>query len=89
MTDQPNHSPNNPTHLLYRITGEGKAARRTLIGTAWPNQEVGGYSIYCRLSPLAGRIVMCEATEPKENGARVYRAIGRVCGLCHESARAA
>jgi hypothetical protein len=47
-----------PTHRLYRVVGEGKAAIWTPIGAAWPNQDGKGFNVTCDLVPLQGRIVM-------------------------------
>lgn len=52
-----------PTHRLYRVEGEGKKARWTEIGAAWPNRDGQGFSITCGAMPLHGRIVMREITE--------------------------
>ena len=34
-----------PTHRLYRVVGEGKAATWTPIGAAWPNKDDLGFNI--------------------------------------------
>lgn len=47
-----------PTHRLYRVTGEGEKTIWTPIGAAWPNKDGAGFSITCDLVPLTGRIVM-------------------------------
>ncbi len=57
MTEQTSTA-SKPSHRLYVITGEGKSAKWTEIGAAWPNKDGKGFSIS---SPLGGRIVMREA----------------------------
>lgn len=52
-----------PTHRLYRVEGEGKSARWTEIGAAWPNKDGHGFSIACGVVPLGGRIIMRRVTE--------------------------
>lgn len=47
-----------PAFLLYSVTGEGKNARWTKIGAAWPNRDGKGFSINCGAMPLHGRMVM-------------------------------
>lgn len=63
MTKQTKHSGPKPTHRLYRVDGEGKSARWTEIGAAWPNRDGAGFSITCGAMPLQGRIVMRAITE--------------------------
>lgn len=36
-----------PTHRLYRVLGDGKAASWTPIGAAWPNKDGLGFSLQC------------------------------------------
>jgi hypothetical protein len=52
-----------PTHRLYQVTGDGKAAFWHEIGAAWPNKDGHGFSINYSSIPLSGRIVMREITE--------------------------
>ena len=47
-----------PTHRLFRVAGDGKAAIWTPIGAAWPNKDGLGFNVSCDLVPLQGRIVM-------------------------------
>jgi hypothetical protein len=47
-----------PTHRLFRVAGEGKAAIWTPIGAAWPKKDGLGFNFSCDLIPLQGRIVM-------------------------------
>ncbi len=63
MANQTQHSGTKPTHRLYRVDGEGKNARWTEIGAAWPNRDGAGFSITCGAMPLQGRIVMRAITE--------------------------
>ncbi|MCW3847373.1 hypothetical protein OF829_08975 [Sphingomonas sp. LB-2] len=59
-----------PTHRLFNVTGDGDNAFWREIGAAWQHKDGKGFSIDCGLVPLTGRIVMREAKEPKEVGAR-------------------
>ncbi len=58
-----NPTTNKPTHRLYRVNGEGDAARWTAIGAAWPNRDGAGFSLSFDAVPLQGRIVMRRITE--------------------------
>lgn len=49
---------NSPAFVLYRVEGDGKDARWTKIGAAWPNKDGRGFSLKCEAVPLHGRIVM-------------------------------
>lgn len=51
-----------PTHRLYRVTGEGRAATWTAIGAAWPNRDGEGFSLVCDAVPLQGRIILRRIT---------------------------
>jgi len=55
---------NAPAFVLYRVGGDGKDARWTKIGAAWPNKDGKGFSLKCEAVPLHGRIVM-RAYQPK------------------------
>lgn len=63
MRNQSTQTTNKPTHRLYRVDGEGKNARWTAIGAAWPNRDGEGFSISCDAVPLHGRIVMRRISE--------------------------
>ena len=64
MPRQTNVIAAKPTHRLYRVEGEGKSARWTEIGAAWPNKDGEGFSITCGAMPIGnGRIVMRKITE--------------------------
>ena len=52
-----------PTHRLYRVLGDGKAASWTPIGAAWPNKDGLGFSLQCDAVPLQGRLVLRAITE--------------------------
>ena len=69
MPRQTTVSPTKPTHRLYRVEGDGKTARWTEIGSAWPNKDGQGFSITCAVVPLGGRIIMRAITERKAKGA--------------------
>lgn len=69
MTNQPKLPAAKPTHRLYRVEGEGKKARWTEIGSAWPNRDGEGFSIACGAMPLQGRLVMRRVTARASAGA--------------------
>lgn len=62
MTNQ-SSTPAKPTHRIFIVTGEGKAAIWTPIGAAWPNRDGEGFSIKCEAFPTTGRMVMRAITE--------------------------
>ena len=47
-----------PTHRLYRVVGDGKAAIWTPIGAAWSNKVGLGFNLQCDAVPLQGRLVL-------------------------------
>ncbi len=55
---QPTLIGRKPTHRLYRVLGDGKAAIWTPIGAAWPNKDGLGFSLQCDAVPLQGRLVL-------------------------------
>jgi hypothetical protein len=65
MTKQANTSAPKPTHRLYRVEGQGKSAKWTEIGAAWPNKDGAGFSISVKAKELEGRIVMRKIVERK------------------------
>ncbi len=69
MTKQTNAAGKKPTHRLFRVEGEGKAARWTEIGAAWAHQDGNGFAISCNSVPLEGRIVMRKATARQKSEA--------------------
>lgn len=52
-----------PTHRIFVVIGEGKTAKWTELGAAWPHRDGSGFSINCTAIPLQGRIVMRAITE--------------------------
>ncbi len=52
-----------PSHRIYVVIGEGKAAHWREIGAAWPNRDGKGHNLVCDAIPLGGKIVMREITE--------------------------
>lgn len=54
----PAETARQPTHRLYRVLGDGKAAIWTPIGAAWPNKDGLGFSLQCDAIPLQGRLVL-------------------------------
>jgi len=63
MSEQSSSTGRKPTHRIYRVTGDGKAANWTPIGAAWPNRDGDGFSIACDAVPLTGRVIMRKITE--------------------------
>lgn len=63
MTTQSQATGTKPTHRLFRVEGDGKDAKWTEIGAAWPNRDGAGFSIACTAVPLQGRIIMRAITE--------------------------
>ena len=47
-----------PAFIAYAVTGEGKQAFWTRIGSAWPHQHGEGFNIELNALPVNGRIVM-------------------------------
>lgn len=64
-TNPPRLLTRQPTHRLYRVTGDGEGAIWTPIGAAWPNKDGKGFNISCDAIPLHGRIVL-RAIENRE-----------------------
>jgi hypothetical protein len=56
-----------PTHEAFVIDGEGKNARWTRIGAAWPHQDGHGFNVSLTTIPLSGRLVIRTHVE-KEAG---------------------
>ena len=54
---QPTLIGRKPTHRLYRVLGDGKAAIWTPIGAAWPNKDGLGFNLQCDAVPLQGPAV--------------------------------
>lgn len=55
---QPTLIGRKPTHRLYRVLGDGKAAIWTPIGAASPNKDGLGFNLQCDAVPLQGRLVL-------------------------------
>jgi len=47
-----------PTFTAYAISGEGKHAFWTRIGSVWPHTNGEGFSIELHALPIHGRIVL-------------------------------
>lgn len=47
-----------PAFIAYAVTGEGKQAFWTRIGSAWPHQHGEGFNIELNALPVNGRIVL-------------------------------
>jgi len=47
-----------PTFIAYAVTGEGKDAFWTRIGSVWPHSHSEGFSIELNALPVNGRIVL-------------------------------
>lgn len=64
MSKQQSNLPGaKPTHRIFIVVGEGKRAKWTEFGAAWPHRDGSGFSISCTAIPLQGRIVMRRITE--------------------------
>ena len=59
----PAETPRRPTHRLYRVNGDGKAAIWTPIGAAWPNKDGKGFNIQLDAVPLDGRVTLRLASQ--------------------------
>jgi len=64
---QPTLIGRKPTHRLYRVLGDGKAAIWTPIGAAWPNKDGLGFNLQCDAVPLQGHLVLRAITERPES----------------------
>lgn len=63
-----------PALIAYAVTGEGKQAFWTRIGSAWPHQNGEGFNIELNALPVNGRIVlMSPKAEDSTDGAEVAR----------------
>ena len=63
-----------PAFIAYAVTGEGKQAFWTRIGSAWPHQHGEGFNIELNALPVNGRIVlMSPKAEDSTEGAEVAR----------------
>ena len=63
-----------PAFNAYTVTGEGKQAFWTRIGSAWPHQNGEGFNIELNALPVNGRIVlMSPKAEDSTEGAEVAR----------------
>ena len=47
-----------PAFIAYAVTGEGKQAFWTRIGSAWPQQASEGFNIELNALPVNGRIIL-------------------------------
>lgn len=66
MTNQTTSRP--PSHRLYTVKGEAKAARWIEIGAAWPARDDQGFTLILDALPIDGRVVMREIVERTDNG---------------------
>ena len=60
-----------PAFIAYAVTGEGKQAFWTRIGSAWQHQQGEGFNLELNALPVQGRIVLMppkaeESTESAE-----------------------
>lgn len=62
-----------PAFIAYAVTGEGKQAFWTRIGSAWPHQHGEGFSIELNALPVQGRIVLMPPKADDSTGAEVAR----------------
>jgi len=63
---QPTLAGRKPTHRLYRVVGDGKAAIWTPLGAAWPNKDGQDFSLQCDAIPLQGRLILRAITERED-----------------------
>jgi len=47
-----------PDFIAYAVTGEGKSARWTRIGSVWIHNHSSGYNVDLEALPVNGRIVL-------------------------------
>ncbi len=47
-----------PAFIAYAVTGEGKQAFWTRIGSAWTHQNGEGFNIELNVLPMNGRIIL-------------------------------
>ena len=63
-----------PAFIAYAVTGEGKQAFWTRIGSAWPHQNGEGFNIELNALPVNARIVvMPPKAEDSTESAEVAR----------------
>ena len=63
-----------PDFIAYAVTGEGKQAFWTRIGSAWQHQHGEGFNIELNALPVNGRIVLMLAkADDSTDGAEVAR----------------
>jgi hypothetical protein len=51
-------SGDRPTHAIYQVIGDGKAARWNRIGSAWMHKDDQGANLAFDSYPTHGRIVL-------------------------------
>lgn len=61
---------NTPAFVLWSVDGDGKDARWTRIGAAWPHQDGKGFNFRCNAFPIQGRLVARAFTPKAERTAR-------------------
>ena len=66
MIDDTNNTKPLPAFILYSVSGDGKNARWTKVGAAWPNRDGKGFSLAVGAIPLQGRMVM-RTFEPRQD----------------------
>lgn len=66
MSEVTNNATNQPTHILYNVTGEDEKAHWTKIGAAWTHKDKKGLNLSIELMPTQpGRFVI-RKYEPKD-----------------------
>lgn len=61
---------NSPAFVLWSVDGDGKGARWTHIGAAWPHQDGKGFNFRCNAFPIQGRLVARAFTPKADRNAR-------------------
>lgn len=65
-TETGNKTPKKPSHVAYSIRDrEGKEAKWTEIGVAFPHKDAKGFDILFDVMPLSGRVTIRVPSEKK------------------------
>jgi hypothetical protein len=57
-----------PAFIAWTVTGEGKQAYWTRIGSAWPQSRGEGFNIDLQALPVNGRIILMPPKAEQEAG---------------------
>jgi hypothetical protein len=66
-TTSPTTAGKKPPYIAYSVRerGEGRKAKFTEIGVAFPHKDGQGFDILCDILPLSGRITLRVPSEKK------------------------